>query len=371
MGDALAIEAKRILAGSNLTVDVIIPVPDTSRVAALQCAQALNIPYREGFVKNRYVGRTFIMPGQQTRRKNVRRKLNAMAMEFEGKTVMLIDDSIVRGTTSKEIIQMARDAGAKAVIMASCAPPIRFPNVFGIDMPSRKELVAYNRTEDEVALEIGADKVVFQTLDHLISSCGAFNPSVTQFDCSVFNGIYVTGGVDEEYLCKLENSRGDLLSKKITKEQGPQKPSSLFTDHKSVEDEGPPWSHAFHGSSDFPLSDPVKSVSDIPPAVAIGLTNQTQVVLTHNDTCVGLHSSNANLSGSKTNQASWQESGSLEGIPDYSHAQSELDHDEVEELSKPMKDSLRVNGGDKDGTVGGMVRDDGGHNGYIPSTPVR
>lgn len=209
MGDKLAQEARRVLSSRGETVDVVIPVPDTSRVAALQVAQNLGIPYREGFVKNRYVGRTFIMPGQSTRRKNVRRKLNAMALEFAGKSVLLVDDSIVRGTTSREIIQMARDAGAKRVIMASCAPPIRYSNVYGIDMPSRHELVAHGRTEEEVAKHIQADLVIYQTLPDLIDSVQQFNRSITTFDASVFNGVYSTGGVTPAYLEHLENLRSE------------------------------------------------------------------------------------------------------------------------------------------------------------------
>jgi len=209
MGDALAEEVQRVLDEKGLTVDVVIPVPDTSRVAALNLAQKLNLPYREGFIKNRYVGRTFIMPGQQMRRKNVRRKLNAMALEFANKNVLIVDDSIVRGTTSKEIIQMAKDVGAKKVIVASCAPPIRYSNVYGIDMPSRSELVAHDRTTDSIAQTIGADLVIFQTLPDLISSVRQFNPAIQKFDCSVFTGEYVTGGVDEEYLARLEQIRAD------------------------------------------------------------------------------------------------------------------------------------------------------------------
>ncbi|OSX65566.1 hypothetical protein POSPLADRAFT_1179291 [Postia placenta MAD-698-R-SB12] len=209
MGDALAEEVKRVLTEKGITVDVVIPVPDTSRVAALNLAQKLQLPYREGFIKNRYVGRTFIMPGQQMRRKNVRRKLNAMALEFANKNVLIVDDSIVRGTTSKEIIQMAKDVGAKKVIVASCAPPIRFSNVYGIDMPSRSELVAHSRNEDAIAQAIGADLVIFQTLPDLISSVRQFNPDISQFDCSVFTGEYVTGGVDEEYLSRLEHVRAE------------------------------------------------------------------------------------------------------------------------------------------------------------------
>jgi amidophosphoribosyltransferase len=169
----------------------------------------LNIVYREGFNKNRYVGRTFIMPGQQTRRKNVRRKLNAMALEFHGKNVLLVDDSIVRGTTSKEIIVMAREAGAKKVYFASCAPPIRYPNVYGIDMPTRSELVAYGRTDEEIATEIGADKVIYEDLTDLSESVRRFNPSIEQFDTSVFDGKYVTGDITENYFNYIEGERND------------------------------------------------------------------------------------------------------------------------------------------------------------------
>ncbi|WVQ97243.1 amidophosphoribosyltransferase [Kwoniella sp. CBS 9459] len=209
MGEYLAETAKTELARAQIEIDVVIPVPDTSRVAALQCAQHLGIPYREGFVKNRYVGRTFIMPGQTQRRKNVRRKLNAMPEEFAGKTVMLVDDSIVRGTTSKEIVQMAKDVGAKKVIFASCAPPIRHSNVYGIDMPTPKELIAHGRTTEEVAQHIGADLVIFQTLPDLIASCRKYNPAIETFDCSVFTGEYVTGGVDDRYLEHIEKLRND------------------------------------------------------------------------------------------------------------------------------------------------------------------
>lgn len=215
MGDMLAEEVRRVLAEKNITVDVVIPVPDTSRVAALNLAQKLSLPYREGFIKNRYVGRTFIMPGQQQRRKNVRRKLNAMALEFVDKTVLLVDDSIVRGTTSKEIIQMAKDVGAKKVIVASCAPPIRYSNVYGIDMPSRHELVAFQKNEEEIAAAIGADLVIFQTLPDLVSSVRQFNPSITTFDCSVFTGEYVTGGVGEEYLRHIEQLRSDNVKDRV------------------------------------------------------------------------------------------------------------------------------------------------------------
>ncbi|KAG0091248.1 amidophosphoribosyltransferase [Podila epicladia] len=208
MGEALADQVLKKF-GADMDIDVIIPVPDTSRVAALQTAYKLDITYREGFIKNRYIGRTFIMPGQAMRKKTVRRKFNAMSLEFAGKNVMIVDDSIVRGTTSKEIVQMARDAGAKKVYLASCAPEIRFPNVYGIDMPSPHELVAYNKTEDQIAEAIGADKVVFQDLAGLISSCQKFNPSIASWDASVFDGKYVTGKVDQKYLKHLENLRAD------------------------------------------------------------------------------------------------------------------------------------------------------------------
>ncbi|KAL0577935.1 amidophosphoribosyltransferase [Marasmius crinis-equi] len=231
MGDALADEVQRVLAENNLSVDVVIPVPDTSRVAALNLAQKLKLPYREGFVKNRYVGRTFIMPGQQMRydilsrckaaieelhtsKKNVRRKLNAMALEFSGKNVLIVDDSIVRGTTSKEIVQMAKDVGAKNVIVASCAPPIRFPNVYGIDMPSRFELVAHGRDENSIASAIGADLVIFQTLPDLVESVRQLNRNIKSFDCSVFTGEYVTGGVDEQYMAHIEGLRADNVRNK-------------------------------------------------------------------------------------------------------------------------------------------------------------
>jgi len=214
MGEALATEIQRRVKAEDLEIDVVIPVPDTSRVAALQAAQAMGVPYREGFCKNRYVGRTFIMPGQSMRRKNVRRKLNAMSQEFAGKNVLLVDDSIVRGTTSKEIIQMARDVGAKKVIMASCAPPIRYSNVYGIDMPSRHELVAHGRTEEEIAAAIGADLVIFQKLEDLVESCRKFNTAIDTFDCSVFTGEYVTGGVDAAYLDHIQALREDSAKSK-------------------------------------------------------------------------------------------------------------------------------------------------------------
>lgn len=220
MGEALAGEIQRQLQEADMTCDVVISVPDTSRLATLQAAQKMGVPYREGFCKNGYVGRTFIMPGQSMRRKNVRRKLNAMPQEFAGKNVLLVDDSIVRGTTSKEIIQMARDAGAKRVVMASCAPSIRYSNVYGIDMPSRKELVGYKRSDKEIAQAIGADLVIFQKLDDLIESCRKFNPSLETFECSVFTGEYVTGGVDEQYLQHIQGLREDSAKAKKASGRG-------------------------------------------------------------------------------------------------------------------------------------------------------
>ncbi|KAJ2039636.1 amidophosphoribosyltransferase, partial [Coemansia sp. S2] len=213
MGVKLAGKVRQAL-GDSMDIDVVIPVPDTSRAAALQLSHELGLPYREGFNKNRYVGRTFIMPGQEMRRKNVRRKLNAMPTEFKGLNVLLVDDSIVRGTTSQEIIQMARDVGARKVYFASAAPAIRFPNVYGIDMPSIEELVASGRSDDDVAGAIGADMVFFQDLDDLIASCRAFNPRIAAFDTSVFDGKYVTGDVTAEYLHKLEMRRSDAAKQK-------------------------------------------------------------------------------------------------------------------------------------------------------------
>ncbi|KAG5653705.1 hypothetical protein H0H81_011285 [Sphagnurus paluster] len=244
MGDALAEKVRTVLQENNITVDVVIPVPDTSRVAALNLAQKLELPYREGFIKNRYVGRTFIMPGQQMRKKNVRRKLNAMALEFVDKVVLLVDDSIVRGTTSKEIIQMAKDVGAKKVIVASCAPPIRYPNVYGIDMPSRTELVAHGRNTEEIAAAIGADLVIFQTLPDLENSVRQLNPSIKNFDCSVFTGEYVTGGVSQEYLQHLESLRADNMRGKMNGVNGVHE--SKPTEGKDVVPAGNP----MNGSDD-------------------------------------------------------------------------------------------------------------------------
>jgi amidophosphoribosyltransferase len=188
-------------------IDVIIPIPDSSRSSALEVAAKLKRQYTEGFIKNRYIGRTFIMPGQELRRKSVRQKLNAMPIEFADKNVLLVDDSIVRGTTSREIVQMARESGAKKVFFASAAPPVRYPNVYGIDMPTRRELIANGRTEDEIAKLIGADAVIYQDLDALVNAVGSLNPSIKRFDCSCFDGVYVTGDVSQEYLDGIESRR--------------------------------------------------------------------------------------------------------------------------------------------------------------------
>ncbi len=190
-------------------IDVVIPIPDTSRTSALEMANNLGVKFREGFMKNRYIGRTFIMPGQQMRKKSVKQKLNAIDLEFEGKNVLLVDDSVVRGTTSKQIIQMARDAGAKKVYFASAAPPVRYPNVYGIDMPAVEELIAHNRTEDEVGEEIGADKMIYQDLDDLIDAVKKGNSKITHFDTSCFNHEYITGDIDEAYLERINQLRND------------------------------------------------------------------------------------------------------------------------------------------------------------------
>ncbi len=189
-------------------IDVVIPIPDTSRTAAQEIAYKLGVKYREGFIKNRYIGRTFIMPGQRQRKKSVRQKLNPLRLEFEGKTVLLVDDSIVRGTTSKEIVQMARDAGARKVYFASASPPIRFPNVYGIDMPAANELIAHNRNVDEVCSAIGADRLIYQDLDDLVEAVRKGNPNLRDFDCSVFTGKYITQ-VSDKYLKSLEAKRND------------------------------------------------------------------------------------------------------------------------------------------------------------------
>ncbi len=194
--------------------DVVIPIPDTSRISALELSTELQIPFREGFIKNRYIGRTFIMSEQNERSKSVKRKLNAINSEFENKNVLLVDDSIVRGTTSKQIVEMAREAGAKKVYMASAAPPVKFPNVYGIDMPASKEFIADNRSIDEVAKFIGCDKLFYQDLSDLIESVKSNSKSVSNFDSSCFDGQYVTGDVDENYLITLDALRNDVEKRK-------------------------------------------------------------------------------------------------------------------------------------------------------------
>ena len=205
MGEALANKVRTVMDPAD--IDVVIPIPDSSRPAAMQMAQALNIPFREGFVKNRYIGRTFIMPGQATRKKSVRQKLNTVGQEFAGKNVMLVDDSIVRGTTSHEIVEMARAAGAKKVYFASASPPVRFPNVYGIDMPTRSELIATGRTDAQIAQLIGADALIYQDLAALETSVRMCNPRISGFDASCFTGNYITGDVDDAYLDAIEQSR--------------------------------------------------------------------------------------------------------------------------------------------------------------------
>jgi len=219
MGEHLAEKILRCYPDHD--IDVVIPIPDTSRVAAQSIAEHLNVKFREGFMKNRYIGRTFIMPGQKERKKSVRQKLNAVKLEFKGKNVLLVDDSIVRGTTSREIIQMARDAGASKVYMASAAPAVRYPNVYGIDMPSAGELIAHNRTEKEIAELIGADCLIYQDLEDLVASASEGNTSIEKFDCAVFDGNYVTGDVDGHYLTKLDAQRNDQAKSKNKRSTSP------------------------------------------------------------------------------------------------------------------------------------------------------
>jgi amidophosphoribosyltransferase len=188
-------------------IDVVIPIPESSRPSAMQLAQKLGRPYREGFVKNRYVGRTFIMPGQAVRKKSVRQKLNAIGVEFKGRNVLLVDDSIVRGTTSKEIVQMAREAGAKKVYMASAAPPVRFPNVYGIDMPTREELIAADRSIEQIREYIGADALIYQDVDAMKRVVGALNPKLDGFEASCFDGHYITGDVSAADFAAIEAQR--------------------------------------------------------------------------------------------------------------------------------------------------------------------
>ena len=194
---------------ANHDIDVVMPIPDTSRISALELSQSLGVPFREGFIKNRYIGRTFIMPEQKQRIQSVKRKLNAIASEFKNKNVLLVDDSIVRGTTSKQIIEMAREAGARKVYMASAAPPVKYPNVYGIDMPASSEFAAYGRNEKEIRKLIGADKLFYQNLSDLISAVQSNQSTIKDFDSSCFNGSYVTGDVTKKYLDELDKVRND------------------------------------------------------------------------------------------------------------------------------------------------------------------
>ncbi|MGI9310492.1 MAG: amidophosphoribosyltransferase [bacterium] len=207
MGEKLARRIKRDWPAHD--IDVIMPVPDTSRTAAGEMGRVLKVPYREGFIKNRYIGRTFIMPGQAERKASVRHKLNLIASEFRGKNVLLVDDSIVRGTTSRKIIELAREAGARKVYFASAAPPVRYPNVYGIDMPSSAELVAHNRSHERIRAEISADRLFYQELDDLIAAVAECNPAINRFDDSCFSGDYITGDITADYLRQVDRDRND------------------------------------------------------------------------------------------------------------------------------------------------------------------
>ena len=219
MGDRLAEKIQRLRPDHD--IDVVIPIPDTSRTSAVQVAHGLGVKYREGFIKNRYIGRTFIMPGQAMRERSVRRKLNAIDLEFRGKNVLLVDDSIVRGTTSQQIIRMAREAGARKVYFASAAPPVRFPNVYGIDMPAAPELVAHGRSEEEVEAFIGADWLIYQDLDGLVEAVKHDYSSIREFDTSCFSGEYVTGDVSAEYLQRVEDERAEAGRRKRGDDEPP------------------------------------------------------------------------------------------------------------------------------------------------------
>lgn len=214
MGEKLAEKIQRLRPDHD--IDVVIPVPDTSRTAAQILAHNLDVKFREGLMKNRYIGRTFIMPGQTQRKKSVRQKLNPIELEFKGKNVLLVDDSIVRGTTCQQIVQMAREAGAEKVYFASAAPPVRYPNVYGIDMPSADELIAHGRSEEEICREIGADWLIYQDLEDLIESTRGGYVEIDEFECSVFTGKYISGDVDQAYLDKLDARRNDNVKAKIS-----------------------------------------------------------------------------------------------------------------------------------------------------------
>jgi len=235
--DKISVYASRVEMGTKLgekiakdwediDIDVVIPIPETSCDIALQIAKQLELPYRQGFVKNRYIGRTFIMPGQEQRKKSVRQKLNAIGTEFKGKNVLLVDDSVVRGTTSEQIIEMARASGAKKVYFASAAPEVRFPNVYGIDMPSANELIAHGRDIDDICALIGADKLIFQTIEDLVAAVGAGNPDIKIFDTAVFDGDYVTNDIDNAYLEKL-----DALRNNSSKEDSDKNADSIIDMH--------------------------------------------------------------------------------------------------------------------------------------------
>jgi amidophosphoribosyltransferase len=205
MGETLAEKVRTQFPAG--TIDVVMPIPDSSRPAAMQLAMRLGIDYREGFIKNRYIGRTFIMPGQEARKKSVRQKLNAIASEFKGKSVLIVDDSIVRGTTSQEIVQMARDSGAKKVIFASAAPPVKFPNVYGIDMPTRGELIAFGRTDEEICKTIGADALIYQDIESMKADILSLNPKIKGLEASCFDGQYITGDITPKVLDLLESAK--------------------------------------------------------------------------------------------------------------------------------------------------------------------
>ena len=221
LGEYLAARVKAAVPLGD--IDVVMPIPDSSRPSAMQLADALGLPYREGFIKNRYIGRTFIMPGQAVRKKSVRQKLNTVAVEFRGKNVMLVDDSIVRGTTMQEIVSMAREAGARKVMVASSAPPVRYPNVYGIDMPTRGELIAASKSIDEIRREIGADALIYQDVEDLKQAVRDCNPSLQRFEASCFDGVYITGDVTADYLDHVEAAR---LSPAVA-DDGPRNQLSL------------------------------------------------------------------------------------------------------------------------------------------------
>ena len=221
LGEYLAARVKASIPIGD--IDVVMPIPDSSRPAAMQLASQLALPYREGFIKNRYIGRTFIMPGQAVRKKSVRQKLNTVAVEFRGKSVLLVDDSIVRGTTMQEIVSMAREAGAKKVMVASSAPPVRFPNVYGIDMPTRAELIAASKSVEEIRREIGADALIYQDLEDLKQAVRDCNPALGRFEASCFDGEYITGDVTPDYLNRVERARNSPKQS----DEGPRNQLSL------------------------------------------------------------------------------------------------------------------------------------------------